>query len=67
MPECDHKASKIRSAKPTSPLDLSSHEKNARRGTLAKYNLRHDITLESLFVLFICCNPPDNFDVGVDS
>jgi len=31
-----------------------------------KYNLRQDITLESLLVLFIFFNPTDNFDVGVD-
>jgi hypothetical protein len=27
--------------------------------------LRQDITMKSLFVLFIFCNPTDNFDVGV--
>jgi hypothetical protein len=32
-----------------------------------KRNLRQVITLENLFVLFIFCNPTDNFDVGVDS
>jgi len=31
-----------------------------------KYNLRQDITVESLLVFFIDCNPADNFDVGVD-
>jgi hypothetical protein len=41
-------------------------KKNARRGTLDMYNLRQDITVESSFVLFICCNPADNFAVGVD-
>ena len=33
----------------------------------SKYNLRQDITLESLLVLFVFCNPTDNFDVGVGS
>jgi len=28
--------------------------------------LRQDKTLESLFVLFIFCNPTEYFDVGVD-
>jgi len=28
--------------------------------------MRQDITVESLFVFFIVCNPTDNFDVGVD-
>jgi len=32
-----------------------------------KYNLKQDITLESLLALFIFCNPTDNFDVGADS
>ena len=32
-----------------------------------KYNLRQDITLESLLVLFIFCKPTDSFDVGGDS
>jgi hypothetical protein len=32
-----------------------------------KYNLRQDITLESLLALFVFCNPTDSFDVGVDS
>jgi hypothetical protein len=30
-----------------------------------KDNLRQDITLDSLFVLFVFCNTTDNFDVGV--
>jgi hypothetical protein len=32
-----------------------------------RFNLRQHITLESFFILFILCNPTDNFDVGVDS
>jgi hypothetical protein len=31
-----------------------------------KYYFRQNITLDRLFVLFIFCNPTDNFDVGVD-
>ena len=46
-----------------SPLGLSSHEeKNARIGTWYKYNLTQDITLRSLFVLFIFSYPTDNFN-----
>jgi hypothetical protein len=40
-------------------------KKDARSGMFDKYNLRQDITMKSLFVLFIFCNPTDNFDVGV--
>ena len=29
-----------------------------------KYNLRQYINLESLFVLFIFCNPTDNFNIA---
>jgi len=28
--------------------------------------LKQDVTLESLFVLFIFCNPNDTFVIGVD-
>jgi hypothetical protein len=31
-----------------------------------KCNLRQDITLKILLVLFTFCNPTDNFDVDVD-
>jgi hypothetical protein len=41
-------------------------KKNARRGTEDKNNLRQDILLETVFVLFIIFNPTDNHDVGVD-
>ena len=31
-----------------------------------KQNLKQDMTLKSLLVFFIFCEPNDNFDVGVD-
>jgi len=35
---------------------------NASKGMWDNYNLRQEITLENLFVLFIFCQPADNFD-----
>jgi hypothetical protein len=63
LPECDLKTSIMRRPWPTRADSL----KNAKKHTWDNKYLRQEIASENLFVLFIFCDPTDNFDVSRES